>query len=105
MGAPQKFDEETRARAVRLYLEEAAGVGVSKAAARRRVGELLGVNPATLRNWIERERAKEEVPDVPVDLVEQVERLQRIVAAYNAGLPAGQPLDVEVLYGEDGLYR
>lgn len=77
MGAPQRFDEETRARAVRLYLEEVAGGGVSQAAARRRVGELLGVNPATLRNWIERERAKEEVRDGPVDLVGQVERLRK----------------------------
>ena len=29
--------------------------GESKLQARRRVGELLDINPATMRNWIERE--------------------------------------------------
>src|SRR4051812_6548088 len=37
--------------------------GESKLGARRKVGELLGVNPATLRNWIE----AAEKADRPVD--------------------------------------
>jgi transposase len=53
--APRKFDEETRARAVRLYLDRLRDHGGSKLAARRHVGELLDINPATLRNWIEAE--------------------------------------------------
>ena len=52
MSAPRKFDSETRERAVRMYADR-LGDGESKLAARRKVGELLGVNPATLRNWIE----------------------------------------------------
>ena len=76
MGAPKKFDQETQDRAVRLYQEELASSKVSKAAARRRVGELLGINPATLRNWIERDN-KAPVP-VPVeDLAAEVTRLRR----------------------------
>jgi transposase-like protein len=55
MPAPRKFDEETRARAVRLYLDRLRDHGESKLAARRQVGELLDIAPATLRNWIEAE--------------------------------------------------
>jgi transposase len=55
MPAPRKFDEETRARAVRLYLDRLRDHGESKLAARRQVGELLDIAPATLQNWIEAE--------------------------------------------------
>jgi len=53
MAAPRKFDTETRARAVRMYRDRMRDHGEPKASARRRVGELLDINPATLRNWIE----------------------------------------------------
>ena len=53
MSAPRKFDEETRARAVRLYQDRLRDHGESKLAARRHVGQLLDIAPATLRNWIE----------------------------------------------------
>ena len=53
MSAPRKFDEETRARAVRLYQDRLRDHGESKLAARRHVGQLLDIKPATLRNWIE----------------------------------------------------
>ena len=53
MAAPRKFDEETRARAVRMYQERIRDLGESQIAARRAVGGLLDINPAILRNWIE----------------------------------------------------
>jgi transposase-like protein len=53
MGAPRKFDEETRARAVRLHQDRLRDHDESALGARRHVGELLGIPPATLRNWIE----------------------------------------------------
>jgi transposase len=56
MPAPRKFDEETRARAVRVYQDRLRDDGESQLAARRHVGQLLGINPATLRKWIEAER-------------------------------------------------
>jgi transposase-like protein len=56
--APRKFDEETRVRAVRLYRDRLRDHGESKLAARTYVGRLLGINPATLRNWVERERGR-----------------------------------------------
>jgi len=55
MSAPRKFDDETRARAVRLYQDRLRDHGESKLAARQHVGQLLDINPATLRNWIEAE--------------------------------------------------
>ena len=55
MSAPRRFDEETRARAVRLYTDRLRDHGESKLAARKHVGQLLDINPATLRNWIEAE--------------------------------------------------
>ncbi len=56
MSAPRKFDEEARARAIRLYTDWLRDHGGSKLAARKHVGELLDINPATLRNWVEAEQ-------------------------------------------------
>ena len=56
MAAPRKFDEETRARAVRLYTDRLRDHGESKLTARKHVGALLDIKPATLRNWIEAEQ-------------------------------------------------
>lgn len=53
MAAPRKFDPETRDRGLRMYEDRLAQSDDSKLAARRHVGELLGINQATLRNWIE----------------------------------------------------
>ena len=59
MPAPRKFDGETRARAVRLYADRLRDHGDSKLAARKHVGELLDINPATIRNWVEAEERAE----------------------------------------------
>jgi transposase len=53
VAAPRKFDPETRERAVRMYEDRIAQAGDSKRGARRHVGEILGINEATLRNWVE----------------------------------------------------
>jgi transposase-like protein len=53
MAAPRKFDEEFRARAVRMYRDRLQEAGGSKLGARKYVGALLDLNPATLRNWVE----------------------------------------------------
>jgi transposase len=60
--APRKFDDETRARAVRLYRDRLRDHGESKLAARRRVGELLDINPETLRGWVETEERRAQRP-------------------------------------------
>ena len=84
MSAPRKFDEETRARAVRLYQDRLRDHRESKLAARRHVGQLLDINPATLRNWIEAEKRAGAAADGPgsgdsVDMAE-VRRLRAEVA-------------------------
>ena len=56
MAPPRKFDAETRARAVRMYEDRLRDHGESKLTARKHVGAILDINPATLRNWIEGER-------------------------------------------------
>jgi hypothetical protein len=43
--APRKYDEETRARAVRMYRERIRDLGESKLTARRAVGAVLDINP------------------------------------------------------------
>ncbi len=55
MPAPRKFDTETRERAVRLYRDRLRDHDESKRTARSHVGSMLGINPETLRNWIERD--------------------------------------------------
>ncbi len=53
MPAPKKYDVEFRERAMRMYRDRLAEGEDSKVGARRHVGALLDLNPATLRNWIE----------------------------------------------------
>jgi len=53
VSAPRKYDLEFRVRAVRMYRDRLAEVGESKLGARKYVGALLDLNPATLRNWVE----------------------------------------------------
>ena len=53
MSAPRKYEQEFRDRAVRMYRDRLAEAGESKLGARRHVGALLDLNPATLRNWVE----------------------------------------------------
>ena len=66
MAAPGKFDVETRQRAVRMYQERVVERGDTKLAARKHVGRLLDVNPATLRNWVEQAGAADEAGGVSV---------------------------------------
>lgn len=62
MPATKKYDTETQARAVRMYTDRLAEGGVSQRKAREEVGELLGINPSTLRNWIRRDRGEGVTP-------------------------------------------
>src|SRR4051794_41450463 len=89
MSAPRRFDEETRARAVRLYQDRLRDHGESKLAARKHVGQLLDINPATLRNWIEAEKraARPDGPDAAVSAGDGAEL--RRVRAREAAVRAG----------------
>jgi transposase len=77
MPALRKYDEETQARAVRMYQDRLAEGDVSQKAARVEVGDLLGINEATLRNWVRRdvgEGATPAVSDTPADEVVQLRK-------------------------------
>ena len=78
MPAPRKYDQETRARAVRMYFERIRDLGESKLTARRAVGAVLDINPATLRNWVEREEIDTGVrPGVTTEASEELKALRR----------------------------
>src|SRR3546814_15672129 len=53
MSAPRKYDAEFRERALRMYRDRLESENDSKLGARRHVGALLDLKPATLRNWVE----------------------------------------------------
>ena len=79
MSAPRKFDDETRARAVRLYQDRLRDHGESKLAARKHVGQLLDINAATLRNWIEAdERATRPAGAASTDSADDAAELRRL---------------------------
>jgi transposase len=81
MAAPRKFDEETRARAVRMYLERVES-GESKLGARTHVGELLDILPATIRNWLEAEERRIGGRSLDANTVDwqQIRELKREIA-------------------------
>ena len=81
MPAPKKYDAETQERAVRMYRDRLDEHGGPKIAACRHVGELLGIAPATLRNWVERdEAASPGAPKTEPDVSEELARLRREVS-------------------------
>jgi len=79
--APRKYDQETRDRAVRMYRDRRREKpGESQLQARRQVGELLDVAPATLRGWIERTEVDSgERPGVTSETAARIKELEREV--------------------------
>ncbi|WP_421014733.1 transposase [Glutamicibacter creatinolyticus] len=80
MPAPRKYDAETQARAVRLYQERIEQGNISQTRVRQEIGELLGINPGTLRNWIRREQGEGLTPAASASQEpanEEVARLRR----------------------------
>ena len=51
MAAPRKYPEELRERAIRMAVDLRRDPA-TRTGALRRVGEQLGINPETLRNWV-----------------------------------------------------
>lgn len=77
MPAPKKYDEETQARAVRMYADRIAEGGISRLKARQEVGELLGINASTMRNWIRRDLGEAKTPPRDETLEVEVARLRK----------------------------
>ena len=78
MAAPRKYDEESRARAVRMVRDRMAERGESALEARRQVGALLDINPSTLRHWLDREDIETGArPGVTTEVAEELKTLRR----------------------------
>jgi transposase len=52
MAAPRKYPEEIRERAIRMAVDLRRDPA-TRSGALRRVGDQLGINPETLRNWVQ----------------------------------------------------
>ena len=51
MAAPRKYPEELRERAIKMAVDLRCDP-MTRSGALRRVGDQLGINPETLRNWV-----------------------------------------------------
>jgi transposase len=51
MAAPRKYPEDLRERVIRMAVE-ARRDPATRVGALRRIGDQLGINPETLRNWV-----------------------------------------------------
>lgn len=77
MGAPRKYPDEIRERATRMAVE-ARRDSTTRAGALARVGKQLGINPETLRNWVNRaEIDGGHRPGTTTDEAERVAALER----------------------------
>jgi transposase len=79
--APRKYPEELRKRAIRLAVDLVHGEpAFSMTAACRRVGEQLGINADTLRNWVQQAMIDSgHRPGVSTDDRQRVAELEREV--------------------------
>lgn len=79
MGAPRKYPEELRERAMRLAVEARRDPS-TRGSALRRIGEQLGINPETLRNWVQQaEIDAGDRPGVTTDEATKIAELEREV--------------------------
>lgn len=77
MPAQKKYDEETQARAVRMFTDRMTEGGVSQLAARKEIGALLGIKEATLRNWIRRDLGEGSTPAVGENANDELVQLRK----------------------------
>ncbi len=77
MAAPRKYPEELRERAIRMAVD-ARRDPATRSGALRRVGEQLGINPETLRNWVlQAEIDQGSRPGVSTDDASRIAQLER----------------------------
>ena len=79
MAAPRKYPEELRERAIRMAVELRRDAA-TKSGALTRVGEQLGINPDTLRNWVQQAEVDEGYrPGVTTAEARRIAELEREV--------------------------
>jgi transposase len=78
MGAPRKYPDELRERAVRLVLDAMAEPGAVGKSVCRRIGGQLGIPAETLRGWVKRaEIDAGHRPGVSSDQAARIAELER----------------------------
>src|SRR6478735_7331105 len=79
MAAPRKYPEELRERAIRMAVDLRRDPA-TKQGALQRVGEQLGINPDTLRNWVQQAEIDEgHRPGVSTAEAKRIAELEREV--------------------------
>ena len=79
MAAPRKYPEEVRERAIRMAIDLRRDPA-TRTGALRRVGDQLGINPETLRNWVAQAEIDEgHRPGVTSDEAKRIAELEREV--------------------------
>ncbi|MDQ1106630.1 transposase [Nocardioides zeae] len=79
MAAPRKYLEELRERAIRMAVDLRRDPA-TRSGALRRVGEQLGINPETLRNWVQQAEVDEgHRPGVTTAEAQRINELEREV--------------------------
>ena len=79
MAAPRKYPEELRERAIRMAVDLRRDPA-TRTGALRRVGEQLGINPETLRNWVQQAEIDQgHRPGVTTDEAKRIAELEREV--------------------------
>ena len=77
MAAPRKYPDELRERAIRMAVD-ARRDPATRPGALRRVGEQLGINPETLRNWVQQAEIDQgHRPGVTSDEARRIAELER----------------------------
>ena len=77
MAAPRKYPDELRERATRMAVD-ARRDPATRSGALRRIGEQLGINPETLRNWVvQAEIDGGHRPGVSTDEAQRIAELER----------------------------
>ncbi len=77
MAAPRKYPDELRERAIRLAVDLRRDPA-TRSGALRRVGEQLGINPETLRNWVQQAEIDEgHRPGVTSEEARRIAELER----------------------------
>ncbi len=77
MAAPRKYPDELRERAIRMAVDARRDPS-TRAGALRRVGEQLGINPETLRNWVQQAEIDEgHRPGVTSEEARRIAELER----------------------------
>ena len=77
MAAPRKYPDELRERAIRMAVD-ARRDPATRSGALRRVGERLGINPETLRNWVQQAEIDEgHRPGVSSEEARRIGELER----------------------------